>query len=243
MDEARRFLRYVMPGLVYGVEVAVFASLVLPDVAAKAVAKASDENGLAVALGGLLASGGLGYIFASAHHFVHWRLPSDNNIINHTPNIRRLMDERIIPQQPVDRRAALDLTLEFWYQRLGSDKVIAAADDRIAALGDLAHAAGAARLASVAALATTLYICWLEGTLTSELEPVFRFILMLVLSSFCILLFHDSYARTGKIGQTLYDRVLSTRLEAERKVATGIQESSHNPGSQPDGTASAAPHG
>lgn len=218
MDEARRFLRYVFPGLVFGVEVIILVWLVFPDSVVTIMVQASGESSLAVALGGLLASGGLGYIFATAHHFAHWHLPCDRNIINHAPNIRNLIAAGLLGEEVVDRRRALELTLELWYGRLGTkDGPIAAAQRKIAAIGDLAHAAGAARVASFAALATALCVCWLHGAFNIELEAVARFLTMVVSGTFLVLLFHDSYRRTGNIAQTLYDRMITAALESERR--------------------------
>lgn len=68
MDEARRFLRYVMPGLVYGVETLLLLFIVFPKWTQHLILDVVAKDGVGAALGGVLASGALGYIFATLHH-------------------------------------------------------------------------------------------------------------------------------------------------------------------------------
>jgi hypothetical protein len=70
MDDSRRFLRYVMPGLVFGVQVGGLLYIVYPDLVWKTIAEfsGSEKNALAAVIASFLVSGALGYIFAAIHH-------------------------------------------------------------------------------------------------------------------------------------------------------------------------------
>jgi hypothetical protein len=68
MDEARRFLRYVMPGFVFGVETVLCLLIVYQEWMWSEIRSFAVKGSLGGALGGVLASGALGYIFAAIHH-------------------------------------------------------------------------------------------------------------------------------------------------------------------------------
>ena len=89
-DEGRRFLRYVIPGLVYGVETLLFLFIVLPETTVSVLAKISDKDGLGAIVGVFLASGGLGYIFAAVHHWVLWHCRFEEEVFDH----RRVIKNR-----------------------------------------------------------------------------------------------------------------------------------------------------
>jgi hypothetical protein len=76
MPEARRFLRYVLPGLTCALEALVLLALWDPGVA-KGIAKVlvTSNGALAAALGVVAASGVLGSWLARIHHLLVWWLP------------------------------------------------------------------------------------------------------------------------------------------------------------------------
>jgi hypothetical protein len=72
MDEARRFLRYVIPGLVFLTETLILLWVIKPDVAYKILEGFKKESGVGLVIATLLVSGGVGFIFSVLHHFLHW---------------------------------------------------------------------------------------------------------------------------------------------------------------------------
>jgi hypothetical protein len=78
MDDARRFLRYVLPGLVFGIETLLWLFIVFPGWTQSQLLSVSAKDGIALAIGSVLASGAVGYVFATVHHWCHWHLsPAD----------------------------------------------------------------------------------------------------------------------------------------------------------------------
>jgi MFS family permease len=222
MEEARRFLRYVMPGLVYGVLTALWLFILLPEWTQSQMRYLAAKDSIGIAFGGLFASGVLGYIFATAHHWWHWHV--DKGILDHQPLINRLVVGGLISNQPRDntftRVEALELSLALWYQRVRHDGLIAdAANKKVTSLGDHAHGLGAARVASSFALITALLVSFAIGTFRLQCEPMIRFALMLLLAVGVVYLFHDAYRRVGKIAQGIYDTVLQNTLSGEHKPA------------------------
>lgn len=222
MDEARRFLRYLIPGLLFGVETLIMLVVVFPEWTISYLTSIKGNEGLGIALGSLLTAGGLGFLFSTIHHCCHWRLPLDSKVIDHSSMIKCLVDLKVITldheagSSSVDRKMALDVTLALWYSRLKAGTPIGDADRKVTSLSDISHAAGTGRVASLVALVTVLIICMTAGSWSLDVEPILRFIFMLLLGVGLIVLFHETYVRTGGITQRLIDQLLKATLLKER---------------------------
>lgn len=223
MNEARRFLRYITPGILFAVLTFFLLWLALPEFADKIIKTCffTKDNSVAIAIGALLASGALGYLFATIHHFCHWNLPIDQNVINHTEQIAKLRKEGFIPSLKYTpdnpRLEALTTLTILWFERLQPGGPIGNSENRAAALSDLAHAAGTARVAAACSLFTSILIIMSCSTYNPSEENVLRYIGMLVIGMAVVWLFNDSYRRTGNISQQLYDTILEHALMAESK--------------------------
>jgi len=117
MDEARRYLRYVKPGLIFVVETALLLLIFSPqwlqaklaDLAAKEGVGATTSTLGAViavvlaiggAIGGVLVLGVFGFVLAVLHHACHWsRLMRwlDKGVLDHSQMVNRLVDNKLIP--------------------------------------------------------------------------------------------------------------------------------------------------
>ena len=75
MDEARRFLRYVTPGLVFAVQALLLLFIINPAWTTTQLLGQTKDAGAGLAVALFLASGGLGYLFSVVHHRLHWSLP------------------------------------------------------------------------------------------------------------------------------------------------------------------------
>jgi hypothetical protein len=214
MDEARRFLRYVMPGLVYGIETLFWLFIVFPEWTQRLILDHAAKDLLGVALGSVLAAGALGYIFATVHHRCHWHLSIDRGILDHSALINRLLAAGLISIESnakrVNRQEALEISLAHWYQPREHDNSIGDATyKKLDSMGDQAHALGTARVASFFAVVTALTFCFMIGTFSLNFESIVRFVLMLLLGIGVTYLFHDAYRRVGTISQAIYDRIFS----------------------------------
>src|SRR3954454_20135212 len=72
MDDARRLLRFVLPGTLFAVEFLGWIILLHLPSAGQLLLELKQESGVGAALGLLVASGGLGYLFSIIHHWCHW---------------------------------------------------------------------------------------------------------------------------------------------------------------------------
>jgi hypothetical protein len=223
MQEARKFLRYITPGILFGVLTIFLLWIALPELVNEMLKACliAKNNSLALAIGALLASGALGYLFATFHHWCHWYLPIDKDVINHTKQIKKLREKNLIPSLPIEsknpRLEALTMVSILWFERLQESGPIGNSENRVAAFGDLAHAAGTARVASVCSLVTSILVLLSFGTFNPTLFNIIRYGGMLLFGIVVTCLFHDAYSRIGKISQELYDNILEHALLAESK--------------------------
>lgn len=222
MDEPYRFLRYVMPGLVFGIETLLFVYIVFPQrTIAFITTHLAGKDSLGIALGSLFASGALGYIFATAHHWWYWKRRTDEDILNNVSIINRLIENKLIPPEsdgkPIDREKAFVIAGAQWHGLVEPDTPYALAGIKLDSIGNLAHAAGASRVASFFALLTALYASANYGAFSNDFCVIFRFLLMIGLGIALIYLFNDAFRRLGNFAQSISDRILE-RLIAETKT-------------------------
>lgn len=241
MNEARRFIRYITPGFLFGSLMFFMLWITLPEWTASLLKRVLlvEKSSLAIIIGSIFTSGALGYLFATIHHWCHWHLPFDRSVINHTNQIASLREKCFIDPRPID--APTDTQLEalitistLWFQRLGADSLIGNSENRVAAYGDLAHAAGTARVASFFALLMTVIICMLFGEWNPTRNHIIRYVIMVVFGCTITLLFHDAWSRTGKISQQINDRILEDALKKERAESKEKKQHNNN-ATSPDG--------
>lgn len=215
-DEGRRFLRYVMPGLVYGVETLLFLIIALPEPTVRILVEISSKDALGTIAGVLLASGGLGFIFSSIHHLCLWRFEKD--VFDHRQIIQKLylMKKITLDNEDIDvlgvtgtlkdtleaREIAQSLSLAVWYRRLKPNQP---GKDQLALLGNQAHSLGTARFASIFAIFTTVGLCIRYETLQLEPWPI---ILILSLGVFSFCTFHIGYKRVARFAQKIYAKTM-----------------------------------
>jgi hypothetical protein len=231
-DEARRFLRYIVPGLVYGVTFLSLMLIVLLDPTIDFLASVTEKNGLGLAATGVLASGGLGYIFAAIHHGVHWYFPCDQDVFDHrtivgrlqsaglvsptNEELRRLADRTTLSAIRESRITAQTISLIHWYRHLETRK---AGKDQIDNLGNQAHSLGTTRIAAIFALLSAVAVCANYGRTDLSLLAVFRYILMIATGICLSMLFHTSYRRVARFSQDTYDEMLMNAMQDSSKAS------------------------
>lgn len=221
MNEARRFIRYIIPGFLFLTLMLFMLWMVLPEwivFILKEILIKDDNNALAIIIVSIFTSGALGYLFATFHHWCHWHICFDREVINHSKQINLLIERGLITpctdKCSDDKREALITISTLWFEHLGRDNPIGNSENRVAIYGDLAHAAGAARIAASFALIMTIIICMRYG----EWNPttnIIRYVLMLFIGGIIIYLFDNAWRTTGNIYQHLNDRILEHTLEKE----------------------------
>ncbi|NLZ05141.1 MAG: hypothetical protein GXY19_08205 [Phycisphaerae bacterium] len=223
MEDPKRFLRYVMPGILFAAQTAFLLWIVYPTWTKDGLRVLAGAS-LGAALAGVVTSGVLGYVFATFHHFLHWYSPTDHRIIDHTEKIKDLRERGLLDieddKEHIDRLKAFDIMTAEWFKRNQENTFIGNATARAAAFSDLAHGAGTARVASAASLLTVLIACPLVGIWSPSLGPAVRLVGIILVGVALVSLFHYTYRRTGGMAQRFYDRVLETTLIHEHKLAT-----------------------
>lgn len=204
MDDARRFLRYVMPGIVYGVETIFLLWITCPTWTQRVITNNLEKDNLGVILGSVLVFGGLGYIFSTIHH-ARETGDEEDRIFDH-----KSIAMKIEPGWKGTWEEAMAFSYAHWYTQMNLGNIHDDANKKVHSLGDQAHGLGTANIASFASYLTTLVICSTE--LFSEPEPGFRFFLMVVLWFWVTYLFDRGYQRVGKIAHETYEMILMDAL-------------------------------
>jgi len=161
MNEVRQFMRYVIPGLLFLVEL--FFYIFLTNFSyAKEIWKFLYNYGGGINL--LLLSAGIGFIFSIIHHFLYWRFWCKYNLaVDHRKmlneavrdnylELRDIYSKTDINPYDISQREAWGIVCTIWHTRKETSKRIKSANDRIDSLSDLAHGAGTALISSVLAL-------------------------------------------------------------------------------------------
>jgi hypothetical protein len=227
MEEARRFLRYIVPGLVYGTQTLVLLFILVPWWTWARVQELGGDTGFGLAVTVLLASGGVGFVFSTVHHDLHW-CPS-LTAVDHRPIVRFLQDtqtisvkglwstlersgETEVQRDQINSRHAWVLITSIWYQRTKTSEEIKAADPRSVGITDAMHSLGTARVASAAAWASAL---WIAASVSQfSLDRWLSFVAANALAAALLTIFQKSYKRTGSLAQGFISSVLADSLLA-----------------------------
>jgi len=162
MDEARRFLRYVVPTLVFLVEVAFLLLATQKGCLIGSVYARLRTGGAGFAALLLVMAGGLGYLFSLAHHTLFWYWGQYG--IDYAEFLRDAVDHgwlRLVPYGQkndgaginVTRIVAWDVIALLWYRpaRAGDTKdpeIGEALGSRADAISDLMHSLGTSVIAA-----------------------------------------------------------------------------------------------
>jgi len=225
MDEAKRFLRYIIPGSIFIVESTLFLLILFPAWVLNLLGHFSKSEGLGLIIGTILASGALGFIFGAIHHRLSWLR---NCGIDHSQVILDLMMRGIIILREtrtgdsialdrLNRVDAWSISTALWHSRLKTSRKISGANARASSLTDLMHSTGTIMVACIVALIVTAYIaspCGI-GTFDKRPESIANFLILGVIG-LLLLYFHIyAYRRTLRLAQAVINEVLADALEQE----------------------------
>lgn len=226
MDEARRFLRYVTPGLTFGVQSVLLLLTIDLCWTLDQIAKLNADAGAGFAVAAFLASGGLGYLFSVIHHTAHQRLRGRLvSAIDHTGIVERLSQadfldlKKVVSGNPVetkkiDRLNAWVVVTAVWKENLKNDSPIQSADACATDLTDIMHSAGAARVDALFSLGVgILAVCCLNPSYELGVGAITVGLLFFVLH-------HCNYLRIGKLAERFIHEVLSDALPGKKPNVT-----------------------
>jgi len=227
MDEARRFLRYVLPGLVFGLEAILLFVLLRPDLIGALGKALNTASGLGSAVAGFLVSGAVGFLCGTVHHAIHWR--KTGKVMDHSASLKRLVRAGILelrvpgendplPESPLNRERAWVLNSAIWYERRMTNKRIQGADAHARALTDLVHTLGSARVAAMLAPITAFGIAACISTRSGEGWALTGFAIAFILAILIAVLFWCAYLRTARLTVAVIDTILADALIAEKEA-------------------------
>lgn len=178
MDETRRFLRYILPGVAATLEFCLLDSL-FDQIAIKALSAVlfSDSGfNISVPISALLITAGLGYLFSLMHHVLLWTVyewppwalrwtPDYRPLLRHAERegwltVTRLDTGAGVRACCLCTAGAWRLVNALWHQMLRSSDRIRSANRRLDSLSDIAHGTGAAFVGSLVATMLWLLVAY-----------------------------------------------------------------------------------
>lgn len=218
MEEARRFFRYVIPGLVFIVDV--LATILILDYG-KFLNVLKEANNVGSILGMLVVSGRLGYIFSNIYFCLYWSFKKCH-AVNHVDVIKSLKEKLIIRNtdgknclENLDKHKSWVIMNLFWHCRLKEVKRIEGINPKNDQLTDITHGLGTTIIASLSAAIMCLFLLS-----TKLIEFNYSNLLWLLpLWSLLIIPAFVQYFRAHKISQSLINSTFANEviIESEEK--------------------------
>jgi hypothetical protein len=244
MDEARRFLRYVIPGLSFVVQTILLLWGLVPDWTQGMVAELRTDKGIGIVIAALFGSGGLGFIFSTVHHAILWQCrkrwligPVDHrDLIDRlrSRNLLSLLDAQSGNVLPLNRRPdrfeAWAIFASLWHERIApskwTSKKIKSAEPRADSLANLVHSLGAARIASLVAVILAFVITARISEYSSERWDQACFVITIVVAASLLCLHQIAYWKIGLAAQRVVEQVLTDAL-VDEATASGKPVETH----------------
>jgi hypothetical protein len=235
MNEARQFLRYIIPGILLGTEVLILLYFLRPDVVRDQLKAAKSSEGLGITVAALLASGGVGFLLSTLHHTIHWqRWWPGAACVDHSLNIKELVAKQVlsvrnistdepIPSSHITRENAWIIVTALWHSRAETSELVKGAIRGAAGLTDLVHSTGTALVAALAAPIIAFGWAAVNSDLTWEPRPVLGFLTACAITCLMITLAWMNYRRTSHFAEAVIDQVITDALVAERNGIESAQ--------------------
>jgi hypothetical protein len=234
MDEARRFLRYVVPTLVFVVELGLVIFTTHPEYL-KSAFEWLQPSGAGFAALLLVLAGGLGYVFSLVHHTLFWHVRRYG--LDYSAFLQDAVDRdwlRLVPYGKKDdgsgkkitcrekHREAFNAIAFLWYQP-GSDGDAKAPGmgqaliSRADGISDLMHSLGTSVVA-VCGVPVTWLVLFLFFSLGPSSRPgVWGYVVGFVLVGVLIWLHWSNYKRTRNFLVQLVKNALATHFAGVKR--------------------------
>jgi hypothetical protein len=232
VDDARRFLRFIGPGALFGVETAILLGVLNPAWLRATLQGLRREEGLSLALAGLLASGALGLLFSVVHHELRWRHTKWGSVIDHSAVIRGLIQEgamhvdvldesghrTVLSAAQVTRSTAWAILSGIWFASL-DEPPLKAADAKVSSLSDLAHSSGTMCVTSSISLITSVAVAAIVSDFSLRVWPIVRFTCACSFGVLLTGLFWRTYCRVALLAQMVIEQVFLESLDRRVRAA------------------------
>lgn len=228
MDEARRFLRYIIPATGLALEFYVFAWILAPAWTEKLLTPLLVEPKLATVAAAVVSAGVVGHLLGMLHHnLAEWI--SDYRPLDYCDTIIRLRS--VVDYVSVHDGTLCDATTigklsreqawcvmnSLWYSRK-DDTGIKGVDPRDQFLCDLMHSMGTARLGTYLGAVAALFIGISQREIAFDAESVGHVAVVATLASFLIRGYHATYRRTVRLAEGLAELALHDALAKEART-------------------------
>ena len=216
MKEAQRFLRYVIPGLIFLIEVSLYLFLSTPYEFVQFVKDWKLLKNSGTPISTFLISGGLGFFFGVFYHVLYWRgcLP----VVKHCRLIKVAINRNWLKLnqefnvKELDQMQAMCLIMAFWHERKESSIRIKEANPRVESLTDIMHGLGTAFIGSIIAIPLWLFIYWKFA----EKSPcTFSFVITLIISLLVVITHYYNYKNVVTNVQRVVNIIIADELEEE----------------------------
>lgn len=157
MVDVRRYMRYVIPGLIYAVLLTLAFFISDTEKAMAYIRSGEISKNIGFILSAFLASGALGYIFSNIYFGLHWLTDDSIIAINHKGlfaslgNRINLIDAegRPIDRNLLTKRDAWTIWSFYWYSNVENSEKYKISSARIDNLVDITHGLGASLIGTL----------------------------------------------------------------------------------------------
>lgn len=238
MSDTKHFLRYIVPGSEFFIELGLLIIGFLPDwtyLKVKAIIAAENFDGgmaVGVAIGYVVTSGALGFLFNTIHHTFYWLCDEWYPAANYVGFVSNFAAGELplpkgvnLPGGQGGRMNAWLVVNKLWHERTETNEKIKSANARAESFADIVHGLGSCRVALWSALLTALVflanfsvVHWQSLDWSSYAGAGAFLVIVAVALPF---IGGRAYKQTLWISDHFVIRVLDATLRADRKPSPG----------------------
>ncbi|MFA4932785.1 MAG: hypothetical protein WC625_07770 [Caldisericia bacterium] len=217
MEEARRFFRYIIPGLLFFIEISLYLFFSANNQFIQFLREWGKDISFSVTL--FLTSGGMGFLLGVVYHTLYWTKGIRRLVVNHVPLIKdcvkrgwlelaRRRDGSNINISTLTQSGAWRIVIAFWHERRECSKRIKAANARTDSLTDIMHGLGVTLVGSL--LSIPIWVC-IHAKLVCTYPSWYYYLPPVLISS----LHFVNYRRVIKDFQSIVDIIISNEIKNE----------------------------
>jgi hypothetical protein len=219
MSDFRSFVRYLVPGIAFLIELALLLTFANSHSAFSWLSQSRKTADLGAVFGGVLALGGLGYFISILHHTLYWSSFGSWYAAADLRSLLRQLEKagflsltfqdgsNPTPPAELSRAGAWRVVTALWHGRRESSQRIKGANPRADSLSDLMHGAGSALVACVLSIVVALLV-------SCQIFDHVNLYAILPAAFFLLFVHWICYRHTGAHAQGFVELVLFDELSA-----------------------------
>jgi len=217
MEEARRFLRYVIPGLLLMIEVSLYLWLSSYQQFVQLIKELGEDIAFPISI--FLASGGIGFLLGVVYYTLYWTKGIRLIAVNHLPliedvvkrgwlKLQRRDDGKEVDVKELTQSGAWRIVTSFWHERKESSLRIKAANARTDSLADIMHGLGTTFIGSIIAIPVWVFT---HFKFSGESPCLYLYIIPLLIS----FVHFVNFRRVTKDLQSVVDIIMADEFQEE----------------------------